>query len=79
MNLRFLFRKVLYLFVLIGLNSVSAGAYEDFFTAVKNNDASAVQALLRRGFETPGQTLASRVRGVGARRGCRQGHRGGAC
>ena len=45
-----------------------AGSYEDFFIAVRNDDASAVRALLKRGFDAnthgpnglPGLTLALR-------------------
>jgi uncharacterized protein len=40
--------------VLIGFISASsafAGAYEDFFTAIKRDDANAVRSLLQRGFD----------------------------
>ena len=37
--------------VLLGLNTAFAGSYEDFFQAVKRDDASVVQQLLTRGFD----------------------------
>jgi ankyrin repeat protein len=50
------FKYILQLFVFITFNSAHAGAYEDFFLAAGNNDAPAVERLLRRGFDanTPG-------------------------
>ncbi len=45
------FRKALYLIVLIGYSPVFAGSYEDFFTAVAQDDAPAVKRLLARGFD----------------------------
>lgn len=45
------FKKALYLIVLIGFGWAHAGAFEDFFQAVKNDDARAVQALLAQGFD----------------------------
>jgi ankyrin repeat protein len=44
-------RKILYLFVLLGLSFAHAGSYEDFFKAVQMDDARTVQALLQRGFD----------------------------
>jgi ankyrin repeat protein len=44
-------KKALYLFVLIVSFSVGAGSYEDFFRAVKSDDAATVRDLLRRGFD----------------------------
>ena len=44
-------KKFLYLVVLIGFSSVHAGSYEDFFQAVKNDDARSIKALLARGFD----------------------------
>lgn len=43
--------KVLYIFVFTGFISAFAGSYEDFFAAIKRDDASAVQQLLARGFD----------------------------
>ena len=48
------FKYAFYLIVLIQLNIfnvASAGAFEDYFRAVKNDDAAAVQNLLQRGFD----------------------------
>ena len=45
------FRKVFYLIVFIGYSPVYAGSYEDFFKAIKENNAAAVTALLQRGFD----------------------------
>lgn len=47
----FNFKKFLYLAVFIGVSAAHAGAYEDFFQAVRQDDADAVQALLARGFD----------------------------
>jgi ankyrin repeat protein len=44
-------KKALYLFVFIVSFSVGAGSYEDFFRAVKSDDAATVRDLLRRGFD----------------------------
>lgn len=49
--MRIWFRYVLYLIVFIGNNSAHAGAYEDFFRAVKLDDGRSVSALLQRGFD----------------------------
>lgn len=49
------FKKSIYLIVLIGFNSSFAGSYEDFFQAVKRDDAEVIQQLLVRGFD--GNTL----------------------
>lgn len=40
-----------YLIVLFGFNSASAGSYEDFFSAVTRDDGATVAALLARGFD----------------------------
>jgi ankyrin repeat protein len=44
-------KKALYLIVFIGYSVSYAGSYEDFFEAISNDNATAVQALLRRGFD----------------------------
>ena len=44
-------RNVLYLIVLIGYSSAHSGSYEDFFTALVQDNPSKVQALLNRGFD----------------------------
>ncbi|MBI2725152.1 MAG: ankyrin repeat domain-containing protein [Polaromonas sp.] len=41
----------IYLFVLIGFNISHAGSYEDFFKAIKTDDAGTIQSLLARGFD----------------------------
>ena len=51
MFLRNYFKKVIYLFVLIGFSTCFAGSYEDFFTAVQHDDVATVQRLLARGFD----------------------------
>ena len=45
------FKKILYLVVLIGYSPAFSGSYEDFFTAVAQDDAPAVKKLLARGFD----------------------------
>lgn len=45
------FKYAVYLFVAVGLNVANAGAYEDFFTAIKRDNGRAVTALLQRGFD----------------------------
>lgn len=40
-----------YLIVLFGLSFAHAGSYEDFFDALKRDDAPAVRGLLARGFD----------------------------
>lgn len=44
-------RKTLYCIVLFGFSSSFAGSYDDFFVAIKQDDADAVHALLKRGFD----------------------------
>ena len=63
------FRFVLYLSVSIGFSSVFAGAYDDFFIAIKRDHRHTVEALLKRGFDPntlneraqPGVVLALRA------------------
>ena len=45
------FKKALYLIVFTGLSLAHAGSYEDYFSAIKEGDASTVQELLTRGFD----------------------------
>lgn len=45
------FKNVLHLLVLLWVLPVHAGAYEDFFSAVRRDDGGAVLALLQRGFD----------------------------
>lgn len=49
--LSYYFRKVIYLIVLIGFSSASAGSYEDFFLALDRDKAAEVRSLLARGFD----------------------------
>ena len=44
-------KKILHLLVLSVCSLAQAGSYEDFFGAVKQDDAQTVNALLRRGFD----------------------------
>ncbi|TFZ04962.1 ankyrin repeat domain-containing protein [Ramlibacter rhizophilus] len=42
---------IIYLTVVLGIFPARAGSYEDFFTAIKRDDAATVQSLLQRGFD----------------------------
>ena len=44
-------KRIVYLYVFIGLSSSHAGSYEDFFTAIKADNASVIVQLLNRGFD----------------------------
>jgi uncharacterized protein len=44
-------KKVIVFIGFISIQSAWAGAYEDFFSAIKRDEASAVQSLLQRGFD----------------------------
>ncbi len=50
------FRFLVYLFVVIGFSSAIGGSYDDFFVAIKRDDAPAISRLLQLGFDpnTPG-------------------------
>ncbi len=45
------FKFGVYCFVLIGFSLSIAGSYDDFFVAIKQDDAPTIAALLRRGFD----------------------------
>jgi uncharacterized protein len=45
------FKKLFYLVVLFVFNSAHAGSYDDYFVAIKQDDAAAIQNLLTRGFD----------------------------
>ena len=45
------FKKIVYLIVVAGYSLVYAGSYEDFFSAIKQDNPGAVAALLNRGFD----------------------------
>lgn len=44
-------KYILYLVVAIGSGAVTAGSYEDFFIAIKRDDAREIASLLNRGFD----------------------------
>ncbi|CAN7276540.1 ankyrin repeat domain-containing protein [Polaromonas sp. LjRoot131] len=50
-NLIHYFKKAIYLLVIAGFSSASAGSYEDFFQAIKQDNAAFIQNLLQRGFD----------------------------
>lgn len=50
-NLRYHFKSFIYLLVLYGYSVCHAGSYDDFFIAVKRDDADTVSILLKRGFD----------------------------
>ena len=50
-NMRIYFRFYFYCIVLYGFSFCNAGSYDDFFKAIKQDDAPSVQALLVRGFD----------------------------
>ena len=45
------FKKAIYLYVFMGFFLAHAGSYEDFFVAIKKDDAATVSALLARGID----------------------------
>ncbi|WP_210546425.1 ankyrin repeat domain-containing protein [Rhodoferax sp. PAMC 29310] len=45
-------KYVVQVFVLIGFSAANAGSYDDFFVAIKRNDAETVSSLLNRGFDS---------------------------
>jgi len=51
MNMTKHIKYVVYLFVLIIFSSAKAGSYEDFFSAIRQDDDRTVKALLSRGFD----------------------------
>lgn len=63
-------RKIIYTIVLSSVCSANAGSYEDFFVAIKNDNASNLANLLERGFDPntrdpkgqPGLTMALQER-----------------
>ena len=44
-------KYLIYLIVLYGFSIANAGSYEDFFTAVRSDDAASITALIARGFD----------------------------
>lgn len=49
--LRTYFKLILYLVVITGFSPAISGSYEDFFKAIKQDDAALVRSLLERGFD----------------------------
>ena len=45
------FRLFLYVIVFYGFSVATAGSYDDFFRAIKQDDAKTMQSLLQRGFD----------------------------
>lgn len=45
------FKTCIYCIVLIGFSLVYAGSYDDFFSAIKQDDAAKVTTLLQKGFD----------------------------
>ncbi|HWH84616.1 MAG TPA: ankyrin repeat domain-containing protein [Burkholderiaceae bacterium] len=64
------FKYILYGIVLSAVSSAYAGSYEDFFVAIKSDNASLIEGLLQRGFDPntrdpkgqPGLTMAMQER-----------------
>ena len=50
-NLIHHFKYTIYLVVFIGFGSVTAGSYEDFFSAIKKDDVATIRQLTTRGFD----------------------------
>lgn len=49
--MRFNFKSIVYIIVLYGLSICHAGSYDDFFRAIKQDDAATISDLLNRGFD----------------------------
>lgn len=50
-SIMYSFKSLFYLIVLYGFSVCNAGSYDDFFMAIKRDDAGTVTALLNRGFD----------------------------
>ncbi len=50
-NIRYYFKSIFYLVVIYSYSLSNAGSFDDFFSAVKRDDADTVVALLKRGFD----------------------------
>lgn len=57
------FKNLVYLIVLIGVSVATAGSYDDFFRAIKEDDPRVVRNLLNRGFD-PNTLNPNRVHGL---------------
>jgi ankyrin repeat protein len=44
-------KRLCYLVVILGISAAQAGSYDDFFVAIKRDNANAMQSLLTRGFD----------------------------
>ena len=70
------FRTLVYTLVVAASFSVGAGSFEDFFVAIKNDNAGTLNGLLDRGFDPntadekgqPGLTIAMQARALNAAR-----------
>lgn len=51
LNIMYNFKSFIYLIVFYGYSVCYAGSYDDFFSAIKRDDANTVTALLKRGFD----------------------------
>lgn len=51
LDLMFYFKTLIYLIVLYGYSVCNAGSYDDFFIAIKRDDANTIISLLNRGFD----------------------------
>lgn len=51
LNIRYNFKSLIYLIVFYGYSICHAGSYDDFFTAIKRDEAGTVATLLTRGFD----------------------------
>lgn len=68
------FKYIVYLIVAMLVSSANAGSYEDFFSAIRNDNASALTTLMVRGFDPntrdpkgqPGLTLAMQQQSLNA-------------
>jgi ankyrin repeat protein len=61
--MRIWLKTLVYLFVLIGFSVAKAGSYDDFFRAIKEDNAKTVSSLLGRGFD-PNTLSPNRVHGL---------------
>ena len=51
LNLNQYIKYCIYIVVFVGFSLAMAGSYEDYFVAIKQDDANAIRALLQRGFD----------------------------
>ena len=69
-------RYLVYLFISFGISSAIAGSFEDFFIAIRNDNAGTINGLLDRGFDPntrnekgqPGLTVAMQEHSLKAAR-----------